>query len=252
MQEEMSWQIKPLAFLASDYVDKFGVPRQPGLASAARGIISLQMPYDQPLAIEGLTAYSHLWLSFVFNYSQASWRARVRPPRLGGQKRVGVFATRSPVRPNGLGLSVVKLLAVATFNRPELPPWSVACADGATAARTHILIGSHDLVAGTPIVDIKPYLPWADGVWEARADMASQPPPALPVYWESSARRFLAQRDDQGRLARLIEQVLAQDPRPAWQQGTAQRSYAMALQDVDVHFQVRADGVHVSAIIRRV
>lgn len=226
--------------VASDYPDKFGVPRQPGLVEAARGVVSLVAPYDDPLAVEGLTAYSHLWLSFVFDRSPETWRARVRPPRLGGNARVGVFATRSTHRPNRLGLSVVRLLDVATSPRPAPPPWELPGLLGARSAQTHLLIGGHDLVAGTPIVDIKPYLPWADALPDARAALAPAPPVSLAVAWEAAAERVVAARADGGSLRALIEQVLAQDPRPAYRRDDATRIYGVALRDVDVRFTVDA------------
>lgn len=235
--------LTPIGVSDSDYPDKFGVPRQPGLVEAARGVLSLLAPYDDPLAIEGLTAYSHLWVSFVFNRNPARWRARVRPPRLGGNARLGVFATRSTHRPNRLGLSVVRLLDVATASRPAPPPWELPGMPGSPAARTHLLIGGHDLVAGTPVVDIKPYLPWADACDRARAAMAPAAPTQLAVRWDAAAARCVAARADGESLRALIEQVLAQDPRPAYRRGDAQRVHGVALRDVDVRFTVDEAGV---------
>ncbi|MES1955517.1 tRNA (N6-threonylcarbamoyladenosine(37)-N6)-methyltransferase TrmO [Salinisphaera hydrothermalis] len=240
MNETPPFSLTPIGVVASDYRDKFGVPRQPGLVEAARGIVSLLDPYDDPLAVEGLTAYSHLWLSFVFDRSPPTWRARVRPPRLGGNRRVGVFATRSTHRPNRLGLSVVRLLDVATTVRPGPPPWPQPGAGAAQSARTHLLIGGHDLVSGTPIVDIKPYLPWADACADARAELAPAAPGLLAVRWRPEAAQALASRTDGESLKALIEQVLAQDPRPAYRQDDADRVYGVALRDVDVRFKVDA------------
>ncbi|MGB7757861.1 MAG: tRNA (N6-threonylcarbamoyladenosine(37)-N6)-methyltransferase TrmO [Salinisphaera sp.] len=240
MDESSPLSLTPIGVMASDYPDKFGVPRQPGLVEAARGVVSLVAPYDAPLAVDGITAYSHLWLSFVFDRSPEIWRPRVRPPRLGGNTRVGVFATRSTHRPNRLGLSVVRLLDVATSSRPALPPWELAGMAGMRPARTHLLIGGHDLVAGTPIVDIKPYLPWADACGEANADLAPTPPSRLVVQWEPVAERVVTARADVAALRALIEQVLAQDPRPAYRRGDADRVYGVALRDVDVRFVVEA------------
>lgn len=243
MDETAPWSLTPIGKLASDYPDKFGVPRQPGLVEAARGVLSLFAPYDEPLAIEGITAYSHLWLSFVFDRSPLNWRARVRPPRLGGNARVGVFATRSTHRPNRLGLSRVRLLDVATAPRPAPPPWDLPGIAGWRAARTHLLIGGHDLVAGTPVVDIKPYLPWVDACGQARAELASAPPSRLAVRWAVAAERCVTTRADGESLRALIEQVLAQDPRPAYRRSNAQRVHGVALRDVDVRFVVDEPGV---------
>lgn len=240
--------LQPIGRLAGDYPEKFGVPRQPGLVDAARGVISFFDPYDDPLAFEGITAYSHLWLSFVFDCSPQQWRPRVRPPRLGGNKRVGVFATRSTHRPNRLGQSVVRLLDVATFSRPQLPPraWGQIVN---RRARTHLLIGGHDLVTTTPIVDIKPYLPWVDHCHDARSDMAPAWPRTLSVNWSPSARAFVAARADGDSLQNLIEQVVAQDPRPAYRQGDPSRTYGVALRDVNVRFRVDDSGASGMACI---
>ena len=243
MDESSPLALTPIGVMISDYPDKFGVPRQPGLVEAARGVVSLKAPFDDPHAIDGLTAYSHLWLGFLFDRSPNTWRARVRPPRLGGNKRVGVFATRSTHRPNRLGLSVVRLLDVATSARPTVAPWQCAGAVGRRPARTHLLIGGHDLVSGTPIVDIKPYLPWVDALADARADLAPAAPPALAVRWETAAEQAVASREDADTLRALIEQVLAQDPRPAYRRGDAMRVYGVALRDVDVRFVVQETGV---------
>lgn len=243
MDPAATLSLTPIGTMTSDYPDKFGVPRQPGLVAAARGVLSLFTPYDDPLAVEGLTTYSHLWLSFVFDRSPERWRARVRPPRLGGNARVGVFATRSTHRPNRLGLSVARLLDVATSSRPKASPWALAGIATAPYSRTHILIGSHDLVTGTPVLDIKPYLPWADEVTDARAELAAQPPSLLIVRWETAAEAFVAARDDHDSLRALIAQVLAQDPRPAYHKADAQRVYGIALRDVGVRFVVSEPGV---------
>lgn len=238
----------PVATVASDYPDKFGVPRQPGLVDSARGVVSLIPPYDDPLAVAGLESYSHLWLSFVFDRSPTAWRARVRPPRLGGNRRLGVFATRSTHRPNRLGLSLVRLLDIAAFTRPVASPWVMPGSATAQLARSHLLIGGHDLVDATPIVDIKPYLPWAEALPGARAELAPAAPGRLDVCFEDAARRMLAERGDDGALEALIRDVLAQDPRPAYRRGGPQRRYGMALRDVDIGFCVDEDSAR--AIVR--
>ncbi|RJS92000.1 tRNA (N6-threonylcarbamoyladenosine(37)-N6)-methyltransferase TrmO [Salinisphaera sp. Q1T1-3] len=230
--------LQVIGIAASDYPDKFGVPRQPGLVPAARGVVSLVAPFDDPAAIEGLAAYTHIWLSFVFDRSPTRWRARVRPPRLGGNRRVGVFATRSTHRPNRLGLSCVTLHDIATTATPARPPWSLPGLSALQPARTHLLIGGHDLVAGTPIVDIKPYLPWVDAVPQAEATMAPEPPRSLAVHWTPEAERLLAGQVDPNGLHALVTQVCAQDPRPAYRRDAGARVYGMALRDVDVRFAV--------------
>jgi len=233
-----AYAVEPIATMVSDYPDKFGVPRQPGLVPAARGVLSLLAPFDDPLAVDGLDAYSHIWLSFVFDRSPVAWRARVRPPRLGGNQRVGVFATRSTHRPNRLGQSLVELLDIATSPKPMAAPWAMSGAKTSLTSRTHLLIASHDLVNGTPIVDIKPYLPWADCAPQAQAGLAPLPPATMAVQYCPSAHDFLTARADSDSLAQLITQVLSQDPRPAYRRAETGGRFGVALRDVDVSFCV--------------
>jgi tRNA (adenine37-N6)-methyltransferase len=215
-----SFGLSPIGFIASDFPDKFGVPRQPGLAPAASSTLVLTPPYDDPLAVRGLTDFSHLWLTFVFHRSPERWTPLVRPPRLGGNARVGVFASRSTHRPNRLGLSLVELLAVDTHRGVRLE------------------LAGADLVDGTPVVDIKPYLPWAEARPDARADFAPTPPPRLAVTFSPQALAALAEGPDGDDLRRLIEQVLAQDPRPAYRRDNGTRTYGVRLRDRDVRFRV--------------
>ncbi|MCE8016418.1 tRNA (N6-threonylcarbamoyladenosine(37)-N6)-methyltransferase TrmO [Halomonas sp. MCCC 1A17488] len=210
----------PIGRIESDFPDKFGVPRQPGLASAAHAELILLPPYDDPLTVRGLDAFGHLWLTFVFHHSPERWTPLVRPPRLGGNARVGVFASRSTHRPNRLGLSLVELLEIDTRRGVRL------------------VLGGCDLVSGTPVLDIKPYLPWVEARPEARAGYAPEAPPQLEVRFSAEAEAALAARDDAASLRELIRQVLAQDPRPAYRQGAEERLYGVRLRDVDVRFRV--------------
>lgn len=214
------YPMQPIGYIESDFPDKFGIPRQPGLASAAHAELILASPYDEPLAVRGLEAFSHLWLTFVFHHSPERWTPLVRPPRLGGNAKVGVFASRSTHRPNRLGLSLVELLEVDTRRGVRL------------------VLGGCDLVSGTPVLDIKPYLPWVEARPEARAGYAPEAPPQLEVHFSAEAEAALDERDDGDSLRELIRQVLAQDPRPAYRQGIEERIYGVRLRDVDVRFQV--------------
>lgn len=209
--------------ISSDYPDKFGIPRQPGLANEARAVLHLLPPFDEPLAVRGLEGISHLWLTFVFHRSPERWTSLVRPPRLGGNARLGVFATRSTHRPNRLGLSLVELVKI----------------DIQDGVRLHLR--GHDLVDGTPVLDIKPYLPWAESRPAAQAGFAPAPPAQRRVSFSATTEAQLARRDDGDSLRRLIEQVLAQDPRPAYRGGRDERRYGVALRDVDVRFQAHGD-----------
>ncbi|MCH4812578.1 tRNA (N6-threonylcarbamoyladenosine(37)-N6)-methyltransferase TrmO [Vreelandella neptunia] len=213
--------LRPIGHVMSDYPDKFGIPRQPGLAPAASARLVLAPPYNDPLAVRGLEDFSHLWLSFIFHQSPDRWSPLVRPPRLGGNKKVGVFASRSTHRPNRLGLSLVRLVGINTQQGVVLT------------------LQGCDLVSGTPVVDIKPYLPWAESQPNAQAGFAPQTPSLMPVSFHPAALDSLAQRSDSATLHALIEQVLSQDPRPAYQQkdSASGRLYGVRLRDVDVQFR---------------
>lgn len=214
------FSLTPVGYVISDYADKFGVPRQPGLAPAANAQLVMHPPYDDPLAMRGLEAFSHVWISFVFHQSPERWSSLVRPPRLGGNRKVGVFASRSTHRPNRLGLSLVALSGIDTHQGVRL------------------MLSGCDLVNGTPVVDIKPYLPWAEALPKAQAGFAPAPPSQLAVHFSASALAQLAMRDDHTSLRALIEQVLGQDPRPAYQHGKpSERVYGVRLRDVDVKFR---------------
>ena len=233
-----SFSFQQIGTIRSPWKEKFAVPRQPGLIQDGGGELHLQAPYNQPEAVRGLEAFSHLWLMFVFHQTMAGgWRPTVRPPRLGGNARMGVFATRSTFRPNPVGMSLVELTGIRT-------------------EKGHVILelGSLDLVDGTPVIDIKPYLPFAEAVPNARAGFAQQAPDALmPVAFSPLAQQQIAQHQQQyPHLARFITQVLAQDPRPAYRKGEEpDREYAAWLLDFNVRWCVNASGTWVTAIDNR-
>lgn len=213
-----------IARVRSCFNEKFGTPRQPGLAPSARAELVLQPGFDRFEALQGVDAYSHLWVLFWFHRSAGQgWRPTVRPPRLGGNQRAGVYATRSPFRPNPVGLSVVENLGIRRRGG--------ACS---------ILIGNHDLVDGTPVLDIKPYLPYADSPVDATAPdaYAQRPQMRLRVEFEPDARRVLARLPtaDATALEALIRETLALDPRPAYQAGGSGRRYGARLADYEVRW----------------
>lgn len=214
----MQYSVTPIGHVRSCFKEKFAIPRQPALAPAARGVLELLPPFDRPEAVAGLEGVSHVWLLFLFHQALESQpRLRVRPPRLGGNRYLGVFATRATHRPNGIGQSVVRL-------------------DGLEPGR--LLLSGIDLLDGTPVLDIKPYVPYADSPPGAHNAIAEAPPPALMVGWTDAAR---AQAEAHGQrlgepLAELIEQCLAQDPRPAYQTPAPERRYGVLLWDVEVHW----------------
>ena len=217
------YSLKVIGIVKSCYKEKFGVPRQAGLAPESCAMIELLPPYNAKDSIAGLESVSHIWLQFIFHLSLSeSWRPKVRPPRLGGNQRLGVFATRSPVRPNTLGLSAVKLDKITTE-------------DG----RLCLFISGQDLVDGTPIVDIKPYVPYADCIANATNEIAPQRPKTVPVVISGAAKTACEKQQKfySSNLVNLIHQTLEQDPRPAYQQLDTARVYGMALLDFDLKWR---------------
>lgn len=214
----MQHTITPIGFLRSCFKEKFAIPRQPQLAPAARGVLELVPPFDRAEAVEGLEQVSHVWLLFLFHQAlEEKPRLKVRPPRLGGNASMGVFATRATHRPNGIGQSVVKLEQVEPGR---------------------LWLSGIDLLDGTPVLDIKPYVPYADQVPDAVNRMADAPPPRVTLEWDDAALRQA--RDHALRLGEplveLIEQCLAQDPRPAYQVPEPERRYGVLLWDVQVRW----------------
>ena len=224
-------QIPPLQVIArirSDFPTKFGIPRQSGIVSQLRASVVFEPAFRNPDALRGLEDFSHIWLIWEFSESvRTQWSPTVRPPRLGGNARMGVFATRSPFRPNPLGLSCVRLEAIC--QDPDLG---------------HILIVSGaDLMDGTPIFDIKPYIPYADCHPEASGGFASVPagaclsvdcPPDLLEAVPAASREALLG-------------VLAQDPRPAYQHKPG-RGYGLDFAGCNVRFTVDEDRLTVTEI----
>ena len=214
--------MNPIAHIRSDFPTKFGVPRQAGLVEELRAAVVFEPPYRFPEALRGIEGFSHLWLIWEFSQNRrAGWSPTVRPPRLGGNARMGVFATRSPFRPNPIGLSCVKLEGM----EPDTPDGPVLVVSGA------------DLVDGTPIFDIKPYLPYADCRTEAVGGFAGTAPAgALAV---DIPQPLLVRVPEDRREA--LAGVLAQDPRPPYQDDPA-RVYGFGFAGLEVRFTV-ADGV---------
>ncbi|RMM02641.1 hypothetical protein ALQ86_01931 [Pseudomonas amygdali pv. eriobotryae] len=221
----MSYNVSPVGFVRSCFKEKFAIPRQPQLAPAARGVLELVAPFDQGEAVQGLEEVSHVWLLFLFHMAlEDKPRLKVRPPRLGGNQSMGVFATRATHRPNGIGQSVVRL-------------------DKVEAGR--LWLCGIDLLDGTPVLDIKPYVPYADAIAEATNHIASAAPALIPVQWQDAALRQA--REHALRLSEplveLIEQCLAQDPRPAYQLPTPERRYGAQFWDLDVRWHYPQAGV---------
>ena len=224
-----------IGVIRSPWKEKFAVPRQPGLVQDGGGELHLLTPYNQPEAVRGLEEFSHLWVLFVFHQTmEGGWRPTVRPPRLGGNARMGVFATRSTFRPNPVGMSLVELKGIRCEKQQVI-----------------LQLGSLDLVDGTPVVDIKPYLPFAAALPDARAGFAQAAPDAsMPVRFSPLAQSQLQQQQKTyPQLARFIIEVLAQDPRPAYRKGeTEDREYAAWLLDFNVRWRIDEAGTEVIAL----
>ncbi len=206
--------LTPIAHYHGDLTEKFGIPRQAGLAPSLIGRIVFEPVFRTEQALRGLEDFSHIWLIWGFSeHRQGEFQPMVRPPRLDGNHRMGVFATRSPFRPNGLGLSVVKLERVANV----------------------LTVSGADLLDGTPIYDIKPYLPYADSIPEAKAGFATTDPGEgrLPVLWPKDSLEIPQ-----------ITELLSLDPRPAYQ-ADPERVYGMRFGEYNVRFKVLADHVEV-------
>ncbi|MGF1762998.1 tRNA (N6-threonylcarbamoyladenosine(37)-N6)-methyltransferase TrmO [Aliivibrio kagoshimensis] len=229
----MNYPVDPVGVIHSPYKEKFAVPRQPRLAPSATARVELIGEANTPEAVRGIEQFSHLWLLFLFDKNlEAGWRPTVRPPRLGGNERVGVFASRATFRPNGIGMSAVELQGVTQ-----------------QGARTFLDLGSVDLVDGTPIVDIKPYIPYSDSIPTAIGGFAEQAPDTKPVLFSIQAQQQLHQHPQGAHIEAVIKEVLGQDPRPAYKKGKVDnKEYAVHLFDLNVKFTVNDESMTVTAI----
>ena len=220
-------ELHPVAVYRCDLPEKFGLPRQSGLVDLP-GRVEFLPAYRDPAAIRGIEGFSHLWLLWLFSHNRAeSDSLTVRPPRLGGNERRGVFATRSPYRPNPIGLSSVRLVGVE--QDPRLGPV------------LHVRGG--DLVSGTPILDVKPYLPFTDAHPDATAGFAGRPETLFAVELPPEARTLLSP----DRQAQLVS-LLSHDPRPAYQDDPT-RVYGLTYADFDVRFSIEDGTLRVLSIL---
>lgn len=223
-----------IGYMHSPYQEKFGIPRQPNLVQV-ESYIEMTGDYNTLLAFEGIEAFSHLWLVWQFhdnkNQDIQKFRPQVRPPRLGGNAKIGVFATRSMYRPAPIGLSVVQLKKVEKVGQS-----------------VRVYVQGSDLLNGTPIVDIKPYIQYSDAVMDAQSGYAQDEPRRKVVLWlqvaEQQKIHLLHTKKIDVQQLQELEQVLALDPRPAYQED-AMRVYKMRFANVDVAFTVKAEAVHI-------
>lgn len=209
----MRHTIETIGRVVSPYTQKFGIARQPGLVPAAEVRIVLEPRFGAD-SVRGLETFGYIWLHFIFHgVLNEGWSPLVRPPRLGGKRKMGVFATRSPHRPNHLGLSLLKLERID-------------CENGVS-----LICSGADLLDGTPVVDIKPYIPFVEAKPDAASGFAGEAPPLLDMVWQTGA---VGLSDG---LKRLIAQSVAQDPRPAYQD-IPERIYVMEIAGLAVKFRI--------------
>ena len=222
-------ELKVIAKITSGFTEKFGIPRQSGLADTKAKII-FEPEYRNADALRGIEEYSHLWLLWGFSeVEQENWRPMVRPPRLGGNKRVGVFATRSPFRPNPIGLSSVGLEKVERIE----------------GKGTVLHVKGADLLDGTPIYDIKPYLPYVDCHSDAKGGFAEeQKDYALEIVWAYETNEVSDAKKHE------IEQILSQDPRPSYQ-NDPERVYGMEYDGMEIKFKVKEKILYITSIERK-
>lgn len=219
--------IRPIAHIESEFPEKFGIPRQAGIVEALRGRVVFEEEFRNDDALRGIEGFSHLWLIWQFSENlRADFSPTVRPPRLGGNTRLGVFATRSPFRPNALGLSCVRLLGLEKDAQKG----------------TVLLVAGADLMDGTPIYDVKPYLPYADCHPDAASGFAPDPGARLAVVFAPGEEEKLPE-DKRAALRGVLEN----DPRPRYQ-NDADRLYAMSFAGFAVRFRVEEDTLTVAEI----
>ncbi|MGH1372901.1 MAG: tRNA (N6-threonylcarbamoyladenosine(37)-N6)-methyltransferase TrmO [Cellvibrionaceae bacterium] len=216
-----SFSATPIGKIISPYREKFAIPRQPGLVSAASSRIQLENHCNREEILRGLEGFSHIWIVFVFHQAlRETWKPMVRPPRLGGNQKVGVFASRSPYRPNAIGISVVEVSKIDQQNGQ----WCVHFNGG-------------DLLNETPVLDIKPYLPYADAIPDAQGAYAQEAPVIVrDIEFSPQARQQTEQLTEKyPKLEQLITQVLGQQPQPAYQRDT-NKDFGMALYDLNIRW----------------
>jgi tRNA-Thr(GGU) m(6)t(6)A37 methyltransferase TsaA len=242
-----AFAFEPIGVCRSVYKEKFGIPRQPGLVPHARGWIELKKDARLRAAVQGLEQFSHLWIVWVFHeHGAKDWKPTVRPPRLGGAKKMGVLASRSPHRPNPIGLSAVKLESVRTNTKGQVV----------------LEVSGLDLLDGTPVLDIKPYVPYTDALPRAQAGWAKDPIVRKRVRFSKKALQTLREieSDPEHRdFRKLVREFLALDPRPAFQQRRAdpRDSKSLGMQfgawvgDWDVKFEIIPQGFLVTHLVRR-
>lgn len=236
----MTFEFSPVGFAETPYREKFSIPRQPGLVTADHSRIRLQGDSNREEILRGLDGFSHIWLVFVFHEAMREhWKPMVRPPRLGGNRKVGVFASRSPFRPNPIGLSAVKIQDIQR-----------------TAKHWYIEVEGCDLLNETPILDIKPYLPYSDAHPQANGGFADSVPQGdCSVLFADSARHVLHQQQELWpHLETLVRQILGQQPQPAYHETSNDKNdgqariYGITLYNFNIRWRFTTNNHNESAI----
>ncbi|MEP2652541.1 MAG: tRNA (N6-threonylcarbamoyladenosine(37)-N6)-methyltransferase TrmO [Paraglaciecola sp.] len=220
----MNIAINPIGKISTPYPEKFAIPRQPGLVKSANGIIYFEKEFNDPNYLRGLEKFSHLWLLFHFHKTaEQGFKPLVRPPRLGGNNKQGVFASRSTFRPNGIGMSVVEFDSIHHHNN-----------------QLSLTVNGVDLIDGTPILDIKPYVPYADNINQASSEVAQYAPESMTVEFSTEAKAKITKIEHTyPNLKTLIQEVLSQDPRPAYHKTTEpEKIYGLSLYDLNIQWRV--------------
>ena len=228
------YSISAVGHIQSPFKQKFAIPRQPRLVPQAKAKLIFTAEFNREEFVRGIEEFSHIWLLFRFHETaDKGYSAMVRPPRLGGNERKGVFATRATFRPNAIGMSAVKLEGVEYKN-----------------GQLSLLLAGIDLLDGTPIVDIKPYLPYSDAMHDASAGFAdTRPETQMSVAFSPEAIDFIAKQTHYPELEDFITNVLKQDPRPAYKkQKQGEQSYGMTLYNYNIRWQVNGEHNLVTSI----
>lgn len=245
-EDQASFEMKPIGWIQSPYKDKYGVPRQPQLAQSVLGRVKFRDDPELVSALKSIHLFSHLWLIFVFHqHGGKNWKPSIRPPRLGGREKVGVLASRSPHRPNPLGLSVVKIEEV-----------HLQASGGA-----EMVVSGLDMIDGTPVLDVKPYLPYADIRVSATGGWAEAPIAQYSVLFAPEVEAFFLTKwkdapEVQAEVKSAIREILQLDPRPGYQQRkfpmgsefSLGKRYGMRILDYEVKYSIQEQGFLVEEV----
>jgi tRNA-Thr(GGU) m(6)t(6)A37 methyltransferase TsaA len=221
------YTFSPIGIIHSCYKEKFGIPRQPGLVTESTARLELTPPFNRLDTLEGLSDFSHIWIQFIFHATlKEGWKAKIRPPRLGGKEKIGVFATRATHRPNPIGLSVVKIGRIYQEGK-----------------KVFVDLHGADLLDGTPVLDIKPYLPYADSIPDAEGGFAHTESATYDVRFSTKAKSQCEQYESlhKRQITSLIKQIIEQDPRPSYLSGQTDREHGIRLWDINIKWCARSD-----------